>query len=688
MSTSFTPEPFDLGEILVKNGLVPQTAVAECLEAQRQAERSGGESVPRLGELLVSRGYLTQEQVVQALSHQEKVILHCPRCQTQVNVQRRPDVREVKCVRCEGTLVEPLRPSVRVTDDSIIFISREPVPREVEEASKDSSRKFGKYTLINEIGRGAVGVVHRAWDHYLNQYVALKRIKPNTQATELAKSWHETRVISLIKEARSAVRLRHPHIVTIYDVGRIAREFYISMEYLEGATLQEHLKKSHEDGKLSPLYEEPRKFISVFRDVARALHYAHTRPAPVVHCDLKPSNIFVDREGHGSILDFGLAKDFKALEVDPAGTVRGTPSYMAPEQASGHPEDIEPRTDVYGVGAMLYELIAGRPPFTGDLTDVLRQVVAAPVPSPLEAAEETEKATGRQRGRNHRTILSALERVVLRCLEKDRDLRYANAKELAHALDAILKLDTRTTRAQQKLPASPDPKADEAANYESQTLSTSGSASTRPGRPARISRWAPLALGALIAAAGIVGGLALGPGRAGSASAASELRMDDALRRFRPDVAADVGRAELARTSDEPRRRELARRLEEAEWVERLRGRVIEGLSRARPVIDELKGRDATYRKAEILRATREVLVIVHDADRPENVPWERLEPAQVTDLVRRALGTLSPADRYGLALYAARTGQVDTALPLLDSLVGTDLEIPAALEKSRLAPR
>src|SRR5262245_26068947 len=141
-SSSAVVETFDFGQLLVRNGLISESALAECLDVQREVGRSGMDVIPRLGELLVARGFLTQNQVLGALSQQEKSILYCPRCEVQVNVPSRPDVSEVRCIRCRGELVQPRDLSdVKVSEDSIIFISREPVPREVEEAAKDPARR-------------------------------------------------------------------------------------------------------------------------------------------------------------------------------------------------------------------------------------------------------------------------------------------------------------------------------------------------------------------------------------------------------------------------------------------------------------------------------------------------------------------------------------------------------------------
>jgi len=652
-------ELFDFGQLLVRNSLISEAALEECLEAQREVARRGMDVIPRLGELLVARGYLTEEQVVTVLSQQEMAILFCPRCEVQVNVPQRDDVREVRCIRCRGTLIVPREPrDVKVSEDSIIFISREPVPSEVEEASRESWRRFGKYTLINEIGRGGAGVVHRAWDHYLNQFVALKRIHPEPPAGRRTRTGIEDRVALLLKEARAAARLRHPNIVTVHEVGRVDREYYVSMEYLEGATLADHLRKAREEGKVSPFFEQPRRYLHMFRDVARALHYAHTRPSPIIHCDLKPSNIFVDRSGRATVLDFGLAKTHR--EADIAGLVKGSPKYMAPEQASGHPEDIDPRTDVYGVGAVLYETLTGRPPFAGTLSEVLRDALVEPVKPPAEALTEAGFPNLAAR------LPVGISEVSLKCMEKDRAGRYGTAIELIDAIQDVLRRETPPAEAQGPAP--------------SEARSAPGPAARRRGASIGAAAIAGLAAGIVIAM--LVRGPAPAEGPGGSESLRREV--EAAVARFRPDSAAEFCRAELARGPGGVRREEAEALLERAEWIDRMRRAVIETLNRTRPTLPALKLKGQTLSPAEILKATRDGLVVFRGGD-SRDVPWDRLELGQVTALVRGWGGTLGDPERFGLALYAGMTGQAREAREELEKLRGGPLEIPAARERSRI---
>jgi len=660
-------EIFDFGQLLVRNGLISEAALAECLEVQREVGRAGLDVIPRLGELLVARGFLTQDQVREALSQQEKSILFCPRCEVQVNVPRRDDVSEVRCIRCRGALVKPRDlTDVKVSEDSIIFISREPVPREVEEAAKDPARRFGKYTLINEIGRGGAGVVHRAWDHYLSQFVALKRIHGGGTPGSPGRNDPEGRVASLLKEARSAARLRHPNIVIVYEVGRVAREYYISMEYLEGATLADHVRKAQTEGKVSPFYEQPRRYLHVFRDVGRALHYAHTRPAPIIHCDLKPSNIFVQRSGRATVLDFGLARTLRAREKDERGLVVGTPTYMAPEQASGHPEDIDPRTDVYGLGAVMYECLTGRPPFGGSLGQVLHNALTEPPRFPVEVL--AEQGAGHLADR----IPEDLVETTLTCLEKNRENRHASAMDLVEALDQILRRDVPTPPGAFKVP-NLEPKPVEAPKAE-----------PAPRRTWAIALVVILALGVGAAAAKLI------PfGATSGVSAAPDLRREAeaAIARFRPGAAETFCRSALAISPKGPGAREAEELLDRALWVQAAKTWLIDSLNKTRASRGELKLREGgKIGPVEILHATADGIV-VQGPGGTRDLGWDKLEPSEISELAQGSGrgGAMGEAERFGLAVYAGATGQAELARKLLGGLRGGALEIPAAREISRL---
>lgn len=276
---------------------------------------------------------------------------------------------------------------------------------------------FGNYELLAEIGRGGMGVVYRARQRDLDRIVALKMIRSSRSA-----SAEEVRRFHL--EARAAGKLRHPHIVGIHEVGEHAGQPYFTMDCVDGTSLAEHLA---ENGPL-----EPEAAAALLVPVARAVHYLHQQD--IVHRDLKPGNILLDRDGTPCVTDFGLAKLFAADSTDKrTGTIIGTPSYMAPEQATGRTSQIRPQSDIYSLGAILFEMLTGRPPFReNNPLDTLVQVIEGEPPAPRSLNPK---------------IPRALEWICLRCLEKDPGRRYATAADLADDLERYLRGELVEARA-------------------------------------------------------------------------------------------------------------------------------------------------------------------------------------------------------------------------------------------------
>ena len=267
-------------------------------------------------------------------------------------------------------------------------------------------RYFGDYELHREIARGGMGVVYKARQVNLNRPVALKMILAGNLAGEA-----EIRRFYL--EAEAAANLDHPGIVPIYEVGEHEGQHYFSMGFVEGQSLAHRVAEG-------PL--PPREAAALMVQIAEAVQYAHEKG--VIHRDLKPGNVLLDTQGRPKVTDFGLAKKLQSDSgLTASGQIMGTPSYMSPEQAQGR-TDIGPLADVYSLGAMLFCLLTGRPPFqTDNVMETLKQVLERDPPEPrsLNAA-----------------IPIDLETIAQKCLQKDPHRRYGSARELAEDLNRYL----------------------------------------------------------------------------------------------------------------------------------------------------------------------------------------------------------------------------------------------------------
>jgi serine/threonine protein kinase/tetratricopeptide (TPR) repeat protein len=267
--------------------------------------------------------------------------------------------------------------------------------------------KFGDYELLEEIGRGGQGVVFRAWQRSLNRTVAVKIIGIG----QLTTTAHLKR---LRREAEAAAKLNHPGIVPIYEVGERDGTYYFSMRFVEGDCLDEAISR----GSISV-----REAAELIAKVARTVHYAHEHG--ILHRDIKPGNILLDANGEPHLTDFGLARLVEhGSTVTGSLEVMGTPSYMAPEQAVGNNAGVNRATDVYGLGAVLYELLTGHPPFAGGTT--------------YETIHLLLDSEPRQPRLWNRKIDRDLSAVCLKCLEKNPRYRYSSALELAEDLERWL----------------------------------------------------------------------------------------------------------------------------------------------------------------------------------------------------------------------------------------------------------
>lgn len=287
-------------------------------------------------------------------------------------------------------------------------------------AESGASRAFGEYELIEQIGRGGMGVVYKARQVALNRPVALKMISAGEFASPVV-------IQRFHREAEAAANLHHPNIIPIYETGEIHGQHYLSMALIDGVGLDEYIKRAGGEvslpGKSARAVSRMRQeeIARLLAKVARAVDHAHQHG--VLHRDLKPGNILVDPNGEPHLTDFGLAKVLgrgdSSLTV--TGAIMGTPSFMAPEQASGGGKSTSTAADVYSLGAILYTMLTGVPPFRGDTpVETLRQVVEQE-PKPPSTLREG--------------IDSDLATIAMKCLEKEPQRRYSSAAALAEDLE-------------------------------------------------------------------------------------------------------------------------------------------------------------------------------------------------------------------------------------------------------------
>lgn len=334
-----------------------------------------------------------------------------------------------QCLACQDTLTQLARSEFLALSPGIAVDRRTPAPElradflqllrqsmpvAADAPSQSTATTTGPklpdvagYQILGEVGRGGLGVVYRARDSTLGRVVALKMILAGMHAGQRDRDRFNA-------EAAAVARLQHPNIVQIFAVGDENGCPYLALEYVPGGTLAQ---------KLNGAPIAPRSAAELVETVARALHVVHGQG--IVHRDLKPANVLLTADGTPKVTDFGLAKQ---LDVGSAntqtGAILGTPSYMSPEQAAGARTHIGPAADVYALGAILYEMLTGRPPFRGATpAETLQQVqFSDPVPP-----------SGLQPG-----LLRDLESVCLKCLEKDPARRYASAEALAGDLRCFL----------------------------------------------------------------------------------------------------------------------------------------------------------------------------------------------------------------------------------------------------------
>ncbi len=330
----------------------------------------------------------------------DPISLYCAACRKKFKVRNWQAGKTYHCPTCKGPMGAEAATQAATVGAELAFRDEPPVPRELPV-------RLGKYLIDGEVARGGMGVVYKGRQEGLDRVVAIKMLLGGYMGdSEMVQRFH--------REARAAAKLRHPNIVSIHEVGEHDGRPFFTMDFIRGKSL---------DGLLREAPLTVPRGVAILRDVARAVHYAHGQG--ILHRDLKPGNIMVDPDDKPHVTDFGLARDMDSKSMlSVTGEVLGTPSFMSPEQAEGRVRELDQRSDIYSLGAILYRLLTGKPPFEGP-------TVAATIYKVVhEYTTEPVKLNPR--------VGADVSAVCMKALEKEPKDRYASADALAQDLDRIL----------------------------------------------------------------------------------------------------------------------------------------------------------------------------------------------------------------------------------------------------------
>ena len=420
----------------VKHGYVTEEQVADCVRLQRAEAKRGRRYY--VGQLLIRKRHLSCDDFLEIENELGQKLYECATCKERYARKSLPK----RCKRCDQPIKVESRDTLTMAE---ILASRDPRDLTISLVADDgkqsrrsgrvtartSSRRkqstqrrkrlnrsalqveqgdlegLGRYEILEEMGRGGMGIVFKARQIDIDRPCALKVIKAGPQVPEV-------QINRFVQEGKSAARLGHPNIVTIYDCGKYRDMFFVSMELIEGRPLSAVIQE-HEDNQV-PVETA----LAIMIDLLAAVEYAHENG--VIHRDLKPANVLIeDDRGRARLIDFGLAKDHEqSLGLTQEGQILGSPFYLSPEQTRGHSKDADARSDVFALGVILYEMLTGQRPFTGrSAAEVYSKILhARPTPPTVHNPE----------------VDDTLQELILRAIEKDPGDRFQSAEAFSEAL--------------------------------------------------------------------------------------------------------------------------------------------------------------------------------------------------------------------------------------------------------------
>jgi serine/threonine protein kinase len=393
-----------LGELAIKQRFIDGRTLDEALRFQRQNYMEG--DFRRLGEILVDHGHCTRASVRQLLAQQGIHIVECELCSTRYNAL---DFQgQGACLRC-GRRMRPSHESAPLTVEDAMSGGGPRADRLLAEQRQRNPR-LGRYEILGEVGRGSMGVIYKGWQADLQRFAALKFLLPDPSQGKLS----DEDIARFRLEAQAIARLRHPNIVTAHAIEEANGLIYMAMDFVQGVNLERLAMR----GALNR-----DQVVTSAAQIANALHYAHE--AHLLHRDVKPQNIVVDRQGKPYLVDFGIAKDRSEQQsLTTEGEILGSLAYMAPEYVQQGKAALDAQCDVYGMGVVLYECLSnGQLPY-GEVGDdrLILKIVQEP-PTPI-----TEVAP---------TVPPDLAAICMKAIAKTKDERYQTAKELAEDLEAV-----------------------------------------------------------------------------------------------------------------------------------------------------------------------------------------------------------------------------------------------------------